>query len=268
MTRKAVHAIPFDGDWPEAVAKLLDASSLTAAIPVDKPILLKPNLVTDDPPPITTPVELVEAVIVVLRRVGVGNEIVVGEGCGATEYDTWRPFKALGYEDMAERLGVTLIDLNEAPLVHLRDSALARWPEMWLPEIVMDSYLISIPVLKAHSLAEVTLTMKNMMGCAPPKHFNAGSWRKSAFHQRMQASILDLNKYRTPDFTILDATVGMKDAHLWGDVCEPPPGVIAASFDPVAIDAYGTELLKRDWRSIAHIAEADGVLGNVESGGE
>ena len=74
----------------------------------------------------------------------------------------------------------------------------------------------------------------------------------------------DLNRYRTPDFTLIDATVGMAEAHLWGPVCDPPPNRLIASFDPVAADACGTALLKRDWRRIGHIALLNGVLGQAE----
>ena len=106
--------------------------------------------------------------------------------------------------------------------------------------------------------------MKNMMGVAPPEHYNAGSWKKSAFHARMQESVFDLNRYRTPDFTVLDATVGMSEAHLWGPACDPAPELVAVSRDPVAIDAFGTEILKKNWKHIDHIRNADGVLGYAE----
>jgi uncharacterized protein (DUF362 family) len=137
---------------------------------------------------------------------------------------------------------------------------------MYLPEILFDVFLISIPVLKAHSLAGVTLSMKNMMGAAPPAHFQQGGhWKKAAFHENVQEAVFDLNQYRTPDFSILDASVGMREAHLWGPTCNPPHNTLAASTDPVAIDAYGSHLLKRKWQQIGHIAMADGVLGSAQS---
>ena len=136
---------------------------------------------------------------------------------------------------------------------------------MYLPELLDEVFLLSVPVLKAHSLAGVTLTMKNMMGCAPPTHYQKGGcWGKSAFHSRIQEAVFDLNRYRTPDFTLLDATIGMSKAHLWGPHCQPAVGLIAASADPVAIDSFGCSLLKRSWRDIGHIAMADGVLGCAE----
>ena len=222
-----------------------------------KRILLKPNLVSTDPPPVTTPVELVAAVVDFLAEILPGTEVVVGEGCGMMDYETDTVFRELGYTEMARKKGIELIDLNHAELVSLSDPSCSRWPEMYLPETVMNSFLFSIPVLKAHSMSTVTLTMKNMMGAAPPEHYCAGSWKKSAFHHRIEEAVFELNKYRTPDFSLLDATEGMAEAHLWGPKCDPLPNLLAAGDNSVEIDKWGAELLGFDWRDIGHIRMAD-----------
>ncbi len=265
MVKQPLYVVGFDGDWQGSVRCLLDAVKFASVLPtIGKPLLIKPNLVTTDPPPITTPVKLVEAMVDYILEKLPSATIVVGEGCGSLDYDTTEPFAKLGYADLARRKSLALVDLNHAPLVTLSKTACARFPTFHIPKIVMESFLISVPVLKAHSFSEVTLTMKNMLGVAPPQHYTAGGWQKSEFHDRIHEAILDLNRYRTPDFTILDATIGMKDAHLWGGMCSPRPKKIAAGFDPVAVDAYGATLLKRNWRQIAHIANANGELGFCE----
>jgi len=248
--------------WEESVRSLLDKAGLAEQIQDRKQILIKPNLVEAIDPPVTTPVGLVAAIVAYIQEKAPGATVAMGEGTGATEYDTWHPFEKLGYIDLARHLNLELIDLNEAPLVKRTKSHCQRWPEMYLPEIIYESYLISVPVLKAHTLAGVTLTMKNMMGAAPPAYYQQGGhWKKASFHTGIQEAIFDLNRYRTPDFTILDATVGMPKAHLWGPHCNPKPNKLAASFDPVAVDAYGTSLLCRQWQQIGHIRMAHGELG-------
>lgn len=249
-------------NWRESVPPLLKASGLLAQLGRAETVLLKPNLVKNMAPPATTPVELVAEIVVYLQRARPGLKILIAEGTGDKEYDTVFMFRELGYTAMAARLGVELLDLNAAPLRRLTLPHCRRWPELYLPEILFEAFLLSVPVLKAHSMSEVTLTMKNMLGCAPPSHYQCGGrWKKSAFHEQIQAALLDLNRYRTPDFTMLDATVGMSEAHLWGPPCEPPCRRLAASCDPVAIDAYGAGLLKRDWRRIGHIHGAHNELG-------
>lgn len=249
---------------PDALSTLLNASGLPKCLEKVSRILIKPNLVEALQPPITTPVALIDQLIVYLQTVS-DAQVIVAEGSGAISYDTFHTFAELGYTELARRHGIELIDLNEETSIHLQRGDCRRWPEMYLPEIVMESFLLSVPVLKAHSLAEVTLTMKNMMGCPPPAHYQqGGSWKKSSFHTGMQEAVADLNRYRTPDFTLLDASIGMAQAHLWGPTCEPPVGLLAAAEDPVAIDAYGATLLHKDWRAIDHISLVDGELGKAE----
>ncbi len=248
--------------WQTSVRRLLDRTAVSRLIENKKTILVKPNLVENLRPPITTPVQLVEEIVLYLQDHAPHKTIIVGEGTGSRDYDTFLPFRELGYTEMAQKLGVELIDLNVQPLRAMQLPNCIRWPEMHLPEIIFNSFLISVPVLKAHSLASVTLTMKNMMGCAPPSHYERGGhWKKASFHQNVQDAVLDLNRYRTPDFTVLDATTGMQEAHLWGPVCDPPHNKLAAGIDPVAIDVYGAGLLGRDWRQIGHLANANGELG-------
>ena len=265
MKKSCVWWADFDS-WSETVPQLLEQTGLIAALAGQRRVLIKPNLVEILPPPITTPVGIVEALIIYIKDKVPGLEIVVGEGCGAKDYETARCFQELGYADMASRQAVRLVDLNGEEQLRRSLPQCKKWPEMYLPKIVYDSFLLSVPVLKAHSLAGVTLTMKNMMGCAPPAHFQQGGhWKKAAFHADIHDSILDLNRYRHADFTLLDATVGMAEAHLWGPTCSPPVAKLVASFDPVAIDAFGCELLGRDWRKIGHIKQADKELGNIDS---
>jgi len=251
--------------WQESVARLLDAAGLNKRIASAKKIIIKPNLVEPQMPPITTPVELVAALADYIHASCPNLEIIIAEGCGSASNNTWQIFETLGYTSLAALDRVTLMDLNEAPLVHMQNSKCRRWPEMHLPKIVFEGFLISVPVLKAHSLAGITLTMKNMIGLAPPAHYRQGGpWKKASFHQGIQEAVFDLNRYRTPDFTLLDATIGMQQAHLWGPTCNPPPNRLAASYDPVAIDSYGCRLLKIKWDTIGHIAMAHGTLGAAE----
>jgi uncharacterized protein (DUF362 family) len=250
--------------WQKSVSLLLDAAALPDRLAAERRIIIKPNLVEPFKPPITTPVELVTVIVDYIRRFQPHLEIVIGEGCGSSSNNTMQVFETLGYCKMAAMTGVTLLDLNETPLVLMQDNNCSRWPEMYLPKIAFESFILSVPVLKAHSLAGVTLTMKNMMGLAPPSHYQqGGSWKKSSFHQNIHEAIFDLNRYRTPDFTLLDATVGMQEAHLWGPQCDPPPNRIAACYDPVALDSYGCSLLGIKWNSIGHLAMAHGILGQA-----
>jgi uncharacterized protein (DUF362 family) len=249
--------------YRESLPPILEAAELLTELAEQQTVLIKPNLVEDLDPPITTHVDLVEALVDYIQHHHPKIQIIVGEGTGALEYDTFHCFEQLGYLKLHDR--VQLLDLNVEPCRRLASAACNRWPEIYLPELLFDCFLISVPVLKAHSLCRVTLTMKNMMGCAPPAHYQrGGAWGKSSFHMKLDEAIFDLNRYRTPDFTVIDAAVGMAKAHLWGPTCSPPVRKIVASYDPVAVDACGTALLGKSWKDIGHIRMANGILGRAE----
>lgn len=242
-----------------AVEKLLNEAELSKALKEYEIIILKPNLVEASKPPITTPVELIAAIVNWLERNCSHLQIIIAEGNGVPEYDTSHCFDLLGYTELARDKNIELIDLNIEPCKTLANSNYGRLAELDLPEILFDGFLMSVPVLKAHSLSKVTLAMKNLIGCVPPT--DGGGWRKSQLHHNLHEAIFDLNRYRTADFSIIDGSVGMAQAHLWGPTCDPPVGKIIASYDPVAIDAHGSSLLQRDWQDIDHIKLANSVLG-------
>jgi len=244
--------------YADSVPRALDAVNAGAVLAEQQAVLLKPNLINASPHPITAHPDCCVAVIEYIRRHS-NAKIVIGEGCGEPSVTTLDVYDSLGYTRIAGELDVELVDLNDAPLVCLEDPSCSVFPEMYIPEIVMSHFLISLPVLKAHSLATITGTLKNMIGVAPPKHYSGrfGSWQKAVFHGEMQQSIMELNKYRHPDLSLLDASIGMPDFHLGGSHCDPPVAKLVAGFDPWAVDRKAADLLGLDWRTIRHLAERD-----------
>lgn len=249
--------------YSESVFSLMDLLGAGPILASQKRVVVKPNLVNTSPPPVTTPVELVAAIVEYIKTVS-RAEIVIAEGCGIPAFDTDRPYRKLGYLDLAASNGIALVDLNHAEVVELTDRRCIIFPRFMMPRIVMESFLISVPVLKKHSLAKVTLTMKNMLGCAPPTDCGGVDWKKSNFHKNIHQSIFEMNQYRTPDLTILDGSVGLAEFHLGGPVCSPPVEKLVGGFDPVATDACGAKLLGVDWKDVEHIALAHTVLGRAD----
>ncbi|ORJ62938.1 DUF362 domain-containing protein [Geothermobacter hydrogeniphilus] len=262
---RACHLQPFES-FGESLPLALEAIGAREILAEQQTIIIKPNLVTDDPPPVTLPVGAAMVLVRWLRK-QTRARIILAEGTGDQLHSTIKVFDHLGYMDLAERYDLKLIDLNEAPAVELSRDDCPIFPQLYLPEVLSDSFVISFAVLKEHSLADVTLSMKNMVGCAPPRFYQQGGmWKKSAFHRQIHEAILDLNRYRKPDLALIDASVGMRDHHLTGRPCDPPPHRLIAGFDPVAVDAAGAMLLGKNWRDIPHIARADGELGNATAG--
>lgn len=245
--------VPLEDD-AAALRLALERLDLGPELAARPRILLKPNLVNSSRYPVTTRAAFCGALVDVLRELG-DPEIVIAEGCGDQHLETDAVFAALGYTALARAKGVRLLDLNHAPLRTLQDPGRTVFKEMHLPEVLFTHYVISLPVLKAHSLAGITGALKNMLGAAPPQYYAGrhGTWKKAVFHQRMQESVADLCAYRSPDLSLMDAGVGLREYHLGGARLDPPAGLLLAGRDPWAVDRAAAELLGLDWRGIGHL---------------
>jgi uncharacterized protein (DUF362 family) len=245
--------------YHESVASVLDKIGAKEVLGKQSEILIKPNLTNASPHPVTTPAECCEAVVEYVRSCSKAS-IVIGEGAGDPSLETHQIFDLLGYKKMADRHRIPLVDLNTSAVKKLGSPECSIFPQMYLPEIAFTHFIISIPVLKAHSLATITGTLKNMMGFAPPKYYSGrfGVWKKAVFHRNMHQAITDLNRYRSPDLSLIDASIGLAEYHLGGRHCSPPVGKTLAGFDPLEVDRTAAGLLGLDWKSIPHLASEIG----------
>lgn len=241
--------------YGSAVPEALDRTGAGPVLAEKNAILIKPNLVTDQPFPVTTSPECCGAIIDYVHLWSRAS-IVIAEGVGDPANSTMAVFDRLGYGQLAAEKGVGLVDLNREPWVRLQNPDCRRFPEFFMPGIAMNHFIISVPVLKPHLLSIFTGTLKNMMGFAPPEHYagKGGIWNKAEFHKDIHQAITDMNRYRHADLTLLDASVGLADHHLGGARCNPPVGKLVAGFDPLAVDRVAAGMLSLDWRSIGHLA--------------
>jgi uncharacterized protein (DUF362 family) len=246
-------------NYEASVAKVLDLVDAAASLPQTGLIIIKPNLTNTNGPPVTTNVGAAEAVYKYCKA-HTKAQIAIGEGCG--EGVTADAFEANGYSELADRYGIRLIDFNQEQAVLLRNENALQLKEFHVPEIAMDAFVISLPVLKDHSFTTTTVAMKNMFGIAPAP-FYRGSWNKSKLHSpSTHKSVVDVCLYKKPDLCVVDAAVALTGTHISG---RPKKlGLILAGFDPVAVDAVASEMLGHNPRKIQYLTLADGRLGNLD----
>lgn len=252
MTLATVEFTSYHESVPAALEKIGAGKKLAK----ESAILIKPNLINATPHPVTTPAACCKAVIDYIRSCSSAN-IVIAEGCGDAALETDDIFNMLGYKDLAAQYDIPLVDLNGAAVNKYENKKLKVFPEIYLPRIAFSHFIISLPVLKAHSMAAITGTLKNMIGFAPPKYYsgNFGGWKKSVFHNNVHRAIIDLNRYRQPDLSLIDASIGLADFHLGGRRCSPYVNKIIAGFNPVAVDRRAAQLLGLDWQHIPHLLQ-------------
>ena len=213
-------------------------------------IVIKPNLITDRPYPVTTPPETVEALIKYFRE---GNELLIAEGSGFK--DTGELFESFGYTKLAKHYGVRLVDLNRDGFEMLEMPAALVMRKFELPLTLKGSYLISAAVLKRHSMAGATLSLKNMLGATIGPD-------KGRFHSRLHENIVDLNLYLRPKLAVIDGRLGLS-SELGGKTKEF--GMMIFSEDPVAADSVGARTLGLDPLKVRHLKLAQGAgLGTCD----
>ncbi len=241
-------------DYLTSIPAALDALGAPKFLGDQKAVMLKPNLVNTSPFPVTTPVEVCAVLVDYIRAHSTAG-VVIAEGTGDAARETDAVFSTLGYTKLARDKGVPLLDLNHAPLRRVTLPSGRVFQELYLPEVAFTHFLISVPVLKAHSLAGITGALKNLMGLLPPHHYGGagGGWKKSRFHARMQGSIMDLCACRAPDLAVMDASLGLGDYHLGGPILSPPAGKIIAGYDAWEVDRLAAGLLGLEWRDIEHL---------------
>ena len=227
-----------------------------------KRIVLKPNLVEFDPKGvINTHPAVIEAAIASFRSLG-AREVVVAEGPGHRR-DNEYLLTASGVYDVINEHRVRYVDLNtdDVRLIKLR-SSFTNLRQLYLPETLFNAdLLVSMPKLKTHHWAGVTLSLKNMFGIVPGSIYG---WPKNALHWAgIHRSILDINSsLPIPQFAIVDGIVGMEgNGPLQGQAKQS--GVLILGEDLVAVDATAARLMKIEPRKIDYLEIADRFLGNI-----
>ena len=227
-----------------------------------KRIVLKPNLVEFDPKGvINTHPAVIEAAIASFRSLG-AREVVVAEGPGHRR-DNEYLLTASGIYDVINEHRVRYVDLNtdDVRRTKLR-SSFTNLSELYLPETLFNAdLLVSMPKLKTHHWAGVTLSLKNMFGVVPGSVYG---WPKNVLHWAgIHRSILDINSsLPIPQFAIVDGIVGMEgNGPLQGQAKQS--GVLILGDDLVAVDATAARLMKIEPRKIDYLEIADRFLGNI-----
>jgi len=227
-----------------------------------KRIVLKPNLVEFDPAGvINTHPAVIEAAIDSFRGLG-AREVVVAEGPGHRR-DSEYLLTSSGIYDVIKEHKVPYVDLNtdDVRLMELR-SDFTNLRQLYFPETLFNAdLLVSMPKLKTHHWAGVTLSLKNMFGIIPGSVYG---WPKNALHWAgIHGSIVDINSsLPIPQFAIVDGIVGMEgNGPLQGQAKQS--GVLILGHDLVAVDATAARLMKIEPKKIEYLETAGRFLGNI-----
>ncbi|NMA55329.1 MAG: DUF362 domain-containing protein [Firmicutes bacterium] len=232
----------------------LEAASLADSIDTEARIGIKPNLVLDQPAALgaTTHAEVVAGIIEYLNGIGCRQLMIIESS--AIGYSTTRAFTICGYDRLAAKYNVELVDLKDDQAVLVRAAGLDL--SVCKTAIELD-YLINVPVLKAHCQTALTCALKNLKGCIPDRE-------KRRFHTLgLHRPIAALNAALTTNLVVVDGICGDLTFEEGGNPVAMNQIIVGS--DPVLVDAYAAEQIGLDPASIRYITLAEQLgLGSAD----
>lgn len=210
--------------------------SLTDAISRGDTVLVKPNFNSDDPPPASTDLPFLRAIVEVL--LGLGARVTIGESSGGVWRPTVNVFRRLGLYEFARNLGVKLVAFEE------RRNEWVRIPiggdylhSVAMPLSAYDAdRLVYLPCLKTHRLARYSGALKLAFGFVDP-----GERRAFHFSYR-EEKLAEISLCWQPDLIVMDGRRAfVSGGPQRGEIVEPK--LILASGDLVAIDVEAVRVL-------------------------
>jgi uncharacterized protein (DUF362 family) len=230
----------------------------------EKTVLLKPNLVEYIAGvEVNTNPLLIGAAAEAFLKLG-ARSVVVGEGPGH-QRDTYLVLAESGLGSRLRSQQIRFVDLNRDELCKVPVKANYTGLEhLWLPQTVVASdFIVSMPKIKTHHWAGVTLSMKNMFGIVPGTRYG---WPKNVLHWKgIHRSILDICATAPVHFVIADGVIAMEgNGPLHGT--HRHLGKIVLADDPVAADFTCARLMGLNPSLVWHLDRASRFLGNGSPG--
>ena len=259
-SRVAIRRVP---SYQSDLASVLRETLQEFDLPVrGKVVLLKPNLITLDPHAITnTSPAVIAAARESFLHLGAA-EVLIGDGSGI-DRDSQAILESMRLREFTGPLSKVFVDLNvdDVERVVLKTRA-SRLKELYFPKVLLRAdYVVSMPKLKTHHWAGVTLSLKNMFGAVPGSCYG---WPKNVLHWAgIDRAILDINAAVRPDFAIVDGIVGMEGNGPIQGVLKPS-GVLILGDDPVAVDSTCARVMGLLPEKVKHIAQAATLLGHID----
>lgn len=227
-------------------------------------VMLKPNLVAPLPQA-TTKREVIAALAKLMKAahkdVSIGEGSAAAEGFNAKGTEAFRTrnrdilnrmqsyvFDQLGYTELGKALRVPLVNLHSGEMARVRVPNGFVFDEVTIHRSLTEiDLLCSVPMMKTHTLAQVTLGMKNLVGVFPGTVYC--SVRGCMHDQASQvepsgtaAPVVDMVRANKLGLVVVDASTAMQgEGPTSGTLVKM--GLIIAGTNPLATDIVSASLM-------------------------
>jgi uncharacterized protein (DUF362 family) len=188
-------------------------------------------------------------------------KIIVGEAPGHIR-DTYQALEESGFDSIFSNHRIVFADLNYDEWWITANTGQATGLRSFVFPLTLKQvdWIVSMPKLKTHHWAGVTISMKNLFGTLPGVFYG---WPKNILHNAgIDGAIFDINSTLRPHFAIVDGIVGMEgDGPIMGTAKKA--GVLVMGRNLPAVDATSARIMGIDPHKIKYLAAADGKLGPI-----
>jgi uncharacterized protein (DUF362 family) len=211
-------------------------------------VLIKPNFNSADPPPASTDMAFVAAVVELLQEEGI-TDLTVGDRAGWAAMPTAGVIEKLGVLRTAKEMGFRFISFEDGPWMDVRLGEKTRW---WNGRVTLIRPLkkfdkiVYLPVMKTHYATGLSMSLKMSVGMMHPAlipylHADRVSGKTD---EPVYQKMLEIATVVGPDLIITDGRKAfVTGGPRSGDVEEP--GVIIASGDRIAMDVEGARVIQQ-----------------------
>jgi uncharacterized protein (DUF362 family) len=225
-------------------------------------VIIKPNICNAYHGPeyaSTTNPEVVAAIVALCLGAGAGRVRVMDYPFGGTAQNA---YQTSGIAQAVEAAGgqMELMNSLKYQAVEIPNAQALSKTEIYA-DILNADVIINVPIAKHHSMATLTLGLKNLMGVV----LDRGALHASGLPQ----SIVDLATVVRPQLTVIDATrILVANGPTGGNLDDVKQmDTIIAGADVVAADAYAATLFGMTGADVAYITMAnERSLGAMDLG--
>ncbi len=227
-------------------------------------IMLKPNLMAPVPTATTKP-EVIKTLAQLMKQAG--KEVLIGEGSAAAPgfniqgAETFRTkkkdildkmqqsvFDDLGYTELASSMNIPLINLHSGKMADVEVSDAFVFDKITLHRSLTEiDLLCSVPMMKTHVLAKVTLGMKNLVGLYPGTVYYSIRGLMHELAAKVEPSgtavaIVDMVRANKLGLVVVDASTAMEgDGPSEGSLVKMD--LIIAGTNPLATDMIAANIM-------------------------
>ncbi len=259
IARWSGSGVPSDRQIQEAAARMTEQAieaigGMRRFVSRSSVVWVKPNIGWDRSPELAanTNPDVVATLVRLCFDAGAKTVKVGDNPCDIAQ----KTYVSSGIADAARKAGAEIVFLDRSRFrqMNIRGERVRNLPVY--PGIVECDLVVNVPVVKHHGLAGATMCMKNYMGVIE---------NRKLFHQDIATCLADLTRFMKPQICVLDA---MRILTAHGPRGGNPEDValkmtLAAGIDPVALDAWGAEVMGHKPTDISSV-----VKGNKEGLGK